>query len=157
MKERIRQWLAEESVPMKEIPDTSAFNYQINYPVGSSMYLHLAQPSDHMYVLIRVVVELAPYTLKIRGLGPEKREDLFARLGMSLNVFPTFYRLEISSERVLEAVEVSDIVYEDGLSKDRLMLSIRQVYKTVQQAMILMEREFMEVTQMKSYDFDIFQ
>jgi hypothetical protein len=157
MKEKIRQWLAEESIPMKGIPDTSAFNYQINYPAGSSMYMHLAQPPDHAYVLIRVVVELASYTPKVRGLQSEKREDLFARLGMNLNVFPTFYRLEISPERILEAIEVSDIVYEDGLSKDRLMLSIRQVYKTVQQAMILMEREFMEVAQKKSYDFDIFQ
>jgi hypothetical protein len=45
-------------------------------------------------------------------------------------------------ENILGKFTITDLIYEDGLSKDRLMASIRKVWKANLQVIWILQKEF---------------
>jgi hypothetical protein len=56
----------------------------------------------------------------------------------------------VHENSILERFTLTDIIYEDGLSKDSLMRTIRKVWKANLQAIWILQKEFMGSEPMKS-------
>jgi hypothetical protein len=73
--------------------------------------------------------------------GPEQRAEFIWALRFVMNTFPVDFEMD-HPENILAKFTITDIIYEDGLSKDRLMASIRKVWKANLQVIWILQKEF---------------
>ncbi len=125
----IKKWLVEEGLFKEQISDeTSNFHFLINYP--DEHVLDLIQPKHKEdMVLIGCASEIAPeQLLLIRDSSNKKRENFIWEIRFALNQFLLDFELE-HPDNVLSRFVISEEIYEDGLTKNSLILSIKKVFK----------------------------
>jgi hypothetical protein len=134
IKKIIRKWCEEEGIfgEVVEEPQT-VFNYTINYPVELKHKINVIQPtSRNDKVIILSGTKFDPKTMeKMRGMSHEELEDLLWDIRIALCSRPTEFELVKQRDNgIPSALIITTQIYSDGLTKDRLMAAIRDVYKS---------------------------
>lgn len=125
----IKKWLVEEGLFKEQIPDeTSNFHFLINYP--NEHVLDLIQPKHKEdMILIGCASEIASEQVAlIKDSSNKKREKFIWDIRFALNQFLLDFELE-HPDNVLNRFVISEEIYEDGLTKNSLILSIKKVFK----------------------------
>ena len=134
VKKQVRKWFEEEDMFEDEVDDPkSVFNYVINYPVNIQHRMNVIQPKDGKdKVMVLSGARFEPETVeRMRGMPGPELEDLMWDLRLTLCARPTEFELSRGKENgAPEAVLISTLIYSDGLTKDRLMGAVRDVYKS---------------------------
>lgn len=132
VKKLVRQWCEEEGIFDKEREDPlSEFNFTINYPIDSQHKMNVLQPADNKdrVVIISGTRFESEDVERMRNLPKEELEDLLWDLRFTLGSRPTEFELRRPVD-VLESFIITAVIYLDGLTKDRFMTAIREVYKS---------------------------
>jgi hypothetical protein len=142
MKERIKGWLVEEEILVEEVEDAgSGFRFLVMFP--REHYMEVVQPltrTDMVMVLSPTSVSDGHREIMERS-RPEQRAEFIWALRFVMNTFPVDFEMD-HPENILAKFTITDIIYEDGLSKDRLMASIRRVWKANLQVIWILQKEF---------------
>ena len=131
IRKKIAKWLREEGINWQNIADPNAdFNFSCNYPSGQSDHINIVKPKDKDDIII-IITGVAPdgeHPKKIREAKKSVREkfswDLkyeFLRMFLDFNVNET-------EDYIIEAVEISRIVFYENIEKENLMERIKQVH-----------------------------
>ena len=141
---KIRTWLKEENLFKEQIPDeASNFHFIVNYPDGHVLDLIQPKNEDGM-LLIGCASEIAPEQVALIREAPEKKREKFIwdiRLG--LNQFLLDFELE-HPDNVLKSFLISEQLYEDGITKDSLIRTIKKVFKGKLQCIWIIGKTFGE-------------
>jgi hypothetical protein len=142
MKERIKGWLVEEEILVEEVEDAgSRFRFLVMFP--HDHYMEVVQPltrTDMAMVLSPTSVSAGHREIMGRS-RPEQRAEFIWALRFVMNTFPVDFEMD-HPENILGKFTITDIIYEDGLSKDRLMASLRKVWKANLQVIWILQKEF---------------
>jgi hypothetical protein len=142
MKERIKGWLTEEGMLIEEVHDAdSHFRFLIMFP--KDHYIEVVQPiAGTDMVLIVSSTSVSPEHREIMERSrPEQRAEFIWALRFVTNTFSVDFEMD-HPENILERFTITDLIYEDGLSKDRLMSTIRKVWKVNLQVIWILQKEY---------------
>lgn len=142
MRQKIKQWLIEENLFREEIDD-DATNFRFVFAYPEEHFMEIIQPSSKPDMIIVAVTTIVnPDHIEImKHLPPPQRAEFIWAFRCILNNF--FVDFELAHEdNVLERFSLSDILYEDGVSKDALMRTVRKVWKANLQAIWILQKEF---------------
>jgi hypothetical protein len=131
VKKLIKKWCEEEGIFGEENEDTlSEFNFTINYPTKIQHKMNVLQPADSSRVVIMSGTRFESEDVeKMRSLSKEKLDGLLWELRFILGSRPTEFDLRRPVD-VLESFIITTVIYFDGLTKDRFMTAISDVYKS---------------------------
>ncbi len=142
MKDRIKGWLVEEEMLVREIPDAhSRFRFIVMFP--KDHYMELAQPlaSADMVIIISPT-SVSPEHREIMGRSrPEQRAEFIWALRFVMNTLSVDFEMD-HPENILGKFTITDQIYEDGLSKDRLMSALRKVWRANLQVIWILQKEY---------------
>ncbi len=133
-KKLVRKWCEEEGLFDEEVEDkNSEFNYVINYPLELEHKINILQPGDSQdKIIVLSGTRFEPETVeRMRNLPQKELEDLLWDIRLTLCARPTEFELRRPEDQgAPEVLVITALIYSDGLSKDRLMTAIRDVYKS---------------------------
>jgi hypothetical protein len=142
--DKIQKWLADEGM-FREIvqDDTANFHYSIDYPPNSNNRMDIIQPKgkNDMIVIASGTTVSPVHLQKIKGLSNKKREAFLWGFKFLLNNLPVDITLQ-QPEGILQRFAITDTIFIDGLTKDRLMRTIRCVFKAKIQGIWKIQEEF---------------
>ncbi len=144
MEDKIKRWLSEEGLLGQIVDDENAnFHFIVNYP--EDHVIDVIQPKGKRdLVLVACATSVSPEHLsKIRELSESKREEFLWQVRFSLNKFLVDFQLE-HPRNILESYLVTDEIYNDALSKDRLISTIKRVFKAKLHVLWLIQKRFGE-------------
>ena len=142
VKERIKGWLVEEEMLVEEVGDAeSRFRFLVMFP--EDHYMEILQPLDRPdLVLVLSPTSVSPEHRAIMERSmPGQRAEFIWALRFVMNTFPVDFEME-HPENVLSRFTVTDLIYEDGLTKDRLMAAVRRVWKANLQVIWILQKEY---------------
>ena len=141
-KELIMKWLLEENIYKNEnSEETSNFHLIINYPEGHMM--DVIQPKDKPdVILIGCAFELNPNQLSvINNASNDKKSKFIWDIRLTLNEMLLDFQLE-HPNNVLRKFVITEEIYEDALTKDYLMKTIKKVFKGNLQCLWMIDKTF---------------
>jgi len=144
LEDKIKQWLIEEDLLGQIVDDENAnFHFIVNYP--EDHVIDVIQPKGKEdLILIACATSVGPEHLsKIRELSESKREEFLWQVRFSLNKFLVDFQLE-HPRNILESYLVTDEIYNDALTKDRLISTIKKVFKAKLHVLWLIQKRFGE-------------
>ena len=132
IKKMVKKWCEEEGIFDEENEDPlSEFNFTItSTPIKVQHKMNVIQPANSSKVVIMSGTRFESEDIeKMRSLPMKKFGDLMWELRFTLGSMPPDFNLGIP-EDVLESFVITTAIYLDGLTKDRFMTAIGDVYKS---------------------------
>lgn len=139
----IQNWLAEEGIFRQKVPDDSAeFHFTIEYPNNNIM--DIIQPKGKKdLILIVCGTQVSPEHIKLMEEASEsKKEEFIYEIRFKINELETDFQMDVTQDYILRQFVIQDGLYEDGLSKNNLIKSIKHVFRTKMSVVWLMEKKF---------------
>ena len=141
----VQKWLVEEGMFKNEISDDkSNFHFIINYPENHIMDLIQPLGKEDM-LLIGCATEIDPSQIEaISSASSELKRNFIWDIKLTLNQFLLDFELEHPND-VLQRFVITDEIYEDGISKNNLILYIKKVFKGKLQCIWKLNKIFGEI------------
>ena len=106
---QIQDWLVEEGIFRQKIPDdNSNFHFLINYPNNNALDVICPKGKDDQIII---------------GCATEVSQQ-----EQALNSFMLDFELEHPNDELKRFI-ITDFIFEDGLTKDRLISTIKKIFK----------------------------
>lgn len=140
--DQVQKWLSDVGMFRQKVPDDGTnFHFIINYPEDNVM--DVIQPKEAPDVLvIGCATNVAPeHTDEMKLISDSKKEDFIWDLRFMLNSRDVDFQLD-HPNNVLESFLITTEIYEDGLSKDRLILAIKTVFRGKIQCVWKIQQKF---------------
>jgi hypothetical protein len=142
MQERIKQWLIEEGMFQEEIEDKeSRFRFLFQFPEDHFMEILSPLSSPDLVVVLSPTTISEDQIALMEKVPPDHRAEFIWALRFVMNTFSLEFEMT-HPDNILQKFLISDLVYEDGLTKDRLMISIRKIWKANLQVIWILQKEF---------------
>ncbi|MCI6930709.1 MAG: DUF2299 domain-containing protein [Methanobrevibacter boviskoreani] len=150
---KIIKWLTNEGLLNKKIQDQNAnFHYIINYPQDHMMDLIQPVGKEDM-ILIGCATEIAEEQKKMISQSSKQiKENFIWAMRFTLNQFLVDFELE-HPDNELNRFLITDEIFEDGLTKNELIHTIKRIYKSKLQCLWLIDKTFSS-TSVDLNDFD---
>jgi hypothetical protein len=145
IQDKIQKWLADEGYFRQKVPDeNSNFHFIINYPEGH--VIDVIQPKGKEdLIVIGCATNVSPEHLtQMKKMNSEDREDFIWEFRFALNGLLVDFQIQ-HPENILQSYVVSSEIYEDGLNKDRLISSVKNVFRAKLQGLWKIQQKFGEV------------
>ena len=139
---KVQKWFSDEGLFRQKVPDDNAnFHFMINYPEGH--VLDVIQPKGkNDMVLIACATNVSPeHQNEIKKLNQEKREKFMWEFRFLLNNQFVDFQLQ-HPENVLQSFLITDEIFEDGLNKDRLISTVKKIFRAKLQGIWKIQMEF---------------
>ncbi|MCC7554206.1 MAG: DUF2299 family protein [Methanobacteriaceae archaeon] len=140
--ETVQKWLIDESLFKEKLQDeNSNFHYIINYPDNHIM--DVIQPVGKPdLIIIGCATEIGEdHRNLMRKAKNEVKEGFVWDVRFILNNFLLDFNLQIENNELKHFV-ITEEIFEDGLTKDVLIRSIKKVFKAKLQCMWGLEKTF---------------
>jgi hypothetical protein len=145
IQDKIQKWLADEGYFRQKVPDeNSNFHFIINYPEGH--VIDVIQPKGKEdLIVIGCATNVSPEHLtQMKKMNSEDREEFIWEFRFALNGLLVDFQIQ-HPENILQSYVVSSEIYEDGLNKDRLISSVKNVFRAKLQGLWKIQQKFGEV------------
>lgn len=133
VKNKIVKWSTNEGIFKKYIKDDAKANFHLllNFPENSTNPIDVVQPKDKDdSIVIASATQVSPnHIQEIKKLSIEKRRSFLNELRILLGARPTEFELKHPDD-ILELYVITSPIYFDGLTKDRFMTVISDVFKS---------------------------
>ena len=129
IEEKVEQWLSEEDFIREMKYDENAdFHFIIEFPNDNIM--DVVKPKDKDCVVIACATQVAPQHLSLMESADKKtQKDFIMQLNFGLNQFLVDYELKVSND-ILQQFVITEQIFEDGLTKNELVRTIKRVFKS---------------------------
>ena len=138
----IQNILNEEGILKDKIEDENAnFHYIIEYPKGNAIDLIQPKGKDDLLIL-GCATEISPDQRQlIKATDAKTRQELNWNIRFIINDFLMDFEL-YHPDDVLEKFVIIDEIYTDGLTKDRLISTIKKIFKVKLRCIWILGRTF---------------
>ncbi len=136
------KWLNEEGLLNKQTEDANAkFHYILNYPQDHVMDLIQPVGKEDM-VLVGCATEIAAEQKEmIKNASQQTKDNFIWSMRFGLNQFLVDFELNHPDNELVRFL-ITDEIFEDGLTKDNLIHTIKRIYKAKLQCLWLLDRTF---------------
>ena len=141
----VEKWLSEEDLLREMKYDENAdFHYIIEFPNDNIM--DVVKPKDKDCVVIACATQVAPQhqNLMISSNKNTQREFIM-ELNFGLNQFLVDYELKVSND-ILQQFVITEQIFEDGLTKNELIRTVKRIFKSKLHCIWLIDQKFGNVT-----------
>jgi hypothetical protein len=138
----IQKWLADEGLFRQKVVDENA-NFHFSIELGPGNAIDVVQPKGKEdLIIIGSGVTVSPEHLrKISQLNKKRKENFLWNFRLALNQMEIGLNLN-HPDNVLHFFAVNDSIYEDGLSKDRLISTVNKIARAKIHGIWLVQQEF---------------
>lgn len=139
--DNIRNWLMdEECLIEKKFDENADFHYIIEFPKENIM--DVVKPVGKDCIIIACATQVAQEHVNLMVVSsPDVRKNFILDLQFGLNSYLVDFELSINQD-LLQQFVVTDTIYEDGLSKNELMKTIKRVFKAKLHCIFLIDKSF---------------
>ena len=137
----VKQWLTEEDL-LREVKfdENADFHFIVEFPKDNIM--DVVKPTGKDCIVIACATQVSPEHLNLMNNADIlSKKDFIMALNFSLNSFLVDFELKISQD-VLQQFIVTDQIFEDGLSKNELIRTLKKVFKSKLQCVWLIDQKF---------------
>jgi len=140
--DQVQKWLSDVGIFRQKVPDDNTnFHFIINYPEENVM--DVIQPKGNPdLVVVGCATNVSPEHLEgMRKLSSDKKEEFIWELRYMLNAQRVDFQLQ-HPNNILENFLVTAEIYQDGLTKDRLISTIKQIFRAKIQCVWKIQQQF---------------
>ena len=145
IEEDVKNWLSEEDF-LREIKfdENADFHFIIEFPKENIM--DVVKPKNKDCIVIACATQVAPQHLDLMNKAKSKtQKDFIMELNFGLNSFLVDFELQVS-QGILQQFVVTDQIFEDGLTKNELIKTIKRVFKAKLHCIWLIDQKFGSVS-----------
>ena len=157
LEDNVKQWLSDEDLLREMKYDENAdFHYIIEFPKENIM--DVVKPRDKDCIVIACATQVAPqHTSLMQSSDDKTRKEFIMDLNFALNSYLVDYELKVSND-ILQQFVITDQIFEDGLTKNELIRSLKRVFKSKLHCIWLIDKKFgsIQVSVTPSNENDMF-
>ena len=141
IEENVKNWLIDEGMfREKKVDENSDFHYIIEFPKDNIM--DVVKPKGKDCVVIGCATQVAPqHTDLMVASTPENRRDFLLDLQFGINSYFVDFELQMNQD-ILQQFIITDNIFEDGLTKNEFIRTIKRVFKAKIHCVWLIEKKF---------------
>ena len=141
LEENVRLWLTDEDFLREVKYDENAdFHFIVEFPKDNIM--DVVKPKDKDCIVIACATQVAPQHLDLMKRADMKtQKDFIMSLNFGLNQFLVDYELQVSQD-ILQQFVVTDQIFEDGLTKNEFIRTLKRVFKAKLHCIWLIDEKF---------------
>lgn len=149
IKDNVEKWLMDEDLLREVKYDENAdFHFIVEFPKDNIM--DVVKPRDKDSVIIACATQVAPQHLDLmKSADPQIRKDFIMELNFGLNNFLVDFELQINKD-LLQQFVITEQIFEDGLTKNELIKTMKRVFKSKLHCIWLIDKKFGSVSQFSS-------
>jgi len=129
--EKIKTWLVQEGLFKEEVPQESLyFQLAAEFPAKSGRHLSIIQPKSHedMIVVFSRIRLADSHLLALAAMPPKDRDRLLWQMRYDLLFQDSSFEMEPGGGD-LQSIRFTREIYYDGLTKNKLMETVRENFK----------------------------
>jgi hypothetical protein len=157
LEENVKQWLTDEDFLREVKYDENAdFHYIVEFPKDNIM--DVVKPKDKDCIVVACATQVAPQHLDLMRRSDNKTQKSFImELNFGLNSFLVDYELQVSQD-ILQQFVITDQIFEDGLTKNELIRTLKRIFKSKLHCIWLIDKKFgqLQVNVVPSNENDMF-
>ena len=141
LQETIEKWLMDEDLLREMKYDENAdFHFIVEFPKDNIMDVVKPKGKDCIVIACATMVSPEHKNLMIPA-DPMVKKDFILDLNFGLNSFLIDYELQINQD-ILQQFVISDQIFEDGLTKDAFIKTLKRVFKSKLHCVWLIDKKF---------------
>ena len=157
LEENVKQWLSEEDLLREVKYDENAdFHFIIEFPNENIM--DVVKPTGKDCIVVACATQVAPQHINLMTpADSDTKKNFILDLNFGLNKFLVDFELQISQD-ILQQFVITDQIFEDGLTKNELIRTLKRVFKSKLHCIWLIDKTFGNVSfsQNSSNENDMF-
>jgi hypothetical protein len=140
--DEIQKWLSDEGLFRQKIVDEGVI-FHFGIETAPQNLLEVIQPKgkDDLVVIASKVTVSPEHLNKLTALNRKKRENFLWNFKLALNQMSIDFML-IHPDNVLREFTITHTIYQDSMTKDRLIETIKRVSRAKLQGIWLIQQEF---------------
>ncbi|MCQ2971220.1 hypothetical protein SAMN05216439_0539 [Methanobrevibacter gottschalkii] len=137
----IEKWLLDEDMLREMKFDENAdFHFIIEFPKDN--IIDIVKPKQKDCIVFACATQVSQEHINLMVSADLKtKKDFILELNFGLNNFLVDYELQIHDE-MLQQFIITDQIFEDGLTKDNFIKTIKRVFKSKLHCIWLIEKKF---------------
>ena len=141
LEEKVKEWLTDEDFLREMKYDENAdFHFIIEFPNDNIM--DVVKPTGKDCVVIACATQVAPQHLDLmRSSDGRTQKEFLMALNYSLNSYLVDFELQIA-DNILQQFVVTDQIFEDGLTKNEFIRTLKRVFKAKLHCIWLIDEKF---------------
>ena len=110
--------------------------------------MDVVKPSDSDCIVIACATQVAPEHINLMtSSDANTKKDFILDLNFALNSFLVDFELQVSQD-ILQQFVVTDQIFEDGLTKNEFIKTLKKVFKAKLQCIWLIDKKFGSISVM---------
>ena len=141
IEENVRKWLSDEDLLREVKYDENAdFHFIVEFPKDNIM--DVVKPKGNDCIVIACATQVAPEHLNLMNQADTlTKKDFIMELNFGLNSFLVDFELQVSND-ILQQFIVTDQIFEDGLTKNEFIKTLKKVFKSKLHCIWLIDQKF---------------
>lgn len=141
LEDKIKQWLTEEDLLREMKYDENAdFHFIVEYPNENIM--DVVKPTGKDCLIIACATQVAPEHINLMTIADmNTKKDFLLDLNFGLNNYLVDFELQVA-EDILRQFVVTDQIFEDGLTKNEFIRTLKRVFKAKLHCIWLIDKKF---------------
>ncbi len=141
IEETIKNWLLDEGfLREKKYDENADFHFIVEFPKDNIM--DVVKPKGKDCVVVACATQVSPEHLNLMSQSELKTQKSFILdLNMGLNKFLVDYELQIN-QNLLQQFIITDQIFEDGLTKNEFIKTLKRVFKSKLHCIWLIDKKF---------------
>ena len=139
--EKVKNWLVDEGMfREKAVDENTEFHFIIEFPKDNIM--DVVKPKGKDCIVIGCATKVAPEHINLMVEAKDtKQREFILDLNMGLNKFLVDHELQVN-QNILQQFIVTETIFEDALTKDFFIRSLKKVFKAKLHCIWLIEKKF---------------
>lgn len=141
IEENVKKWLSDEDLLREVKYDENAdFHFIVEFPKDNIM--DVVKPKGNDCIVIACATQVAPEHLNLMNQADTlTKKDFIMELNFGLNSFLVDFELQVSND-ILQQFIVTDQIFEDGLTKNEFIKTLKKVFKSKLHCIWLIDKKF---------------
>ena len=141
IEENVRKWLSDEDLLREVKYDENAdFHFIVEFPKDNIM--DVVKPKGNDCIVIACATQVASEHLNLMNKADTlTKKDFIMELNFGLNSFLVDFELQVSND-ILQQFIVTDQIFEDGLTKNEFIKTLKKVFKSKLHCIWLIDQKF---------------
>ena len=141
----IKKWLLDEDMLREMKYDENAdFHFIVEFPKENIM--DIVKPKQKDCIVIACATQVSPEHINLMiPADQQTKKDFILDLNFGLNNFLVDYELQVNNE-MLQQFIITDQIFEDGLTKEAFIKTLKRVFKSQLHCIWLIDKKFGNVS-----------
>lgn len=151
----IKEWLLDEDILREMKYDENAdYHFIVEFPKDNIM--DIVKPKEKDFIVIACATQVSPEHKNLMvPTDSQTKKDFILELNMGLNSFLVDYELQVNQD-ILQQFIITDQIFEDGLTKDAFIRTMKRVFKSKLHCIWLIDKTFGRLPPRNSNENDMF-